>query len=115
MDETLLKAWASVKSFRSRDEDLPSGGGGRNSEVDFRGERRSNETHQPTTDPEARPAKKGSIIHRVCGNSWSYQTARSKRRTLANAHCCELASKAIDLPPPIADKQSLAWVELSTS
>lgn len=61
VDGTLLEAWASVKSFRPRDEDPPppSEGGGRNPEVDFRGERRSNETHRSTTDPEARLAKKG--------------------------------------------------------
>ena len=60
VDGTLLEAWASVKSFRPRDEDPPpSQDGGRNPEVDFRGERRSNETHQSTTDPEARLAKKG--------------------------------------------------------
>ena len=60
VDGTLLEAWASVKSFRPRDEDPPtSEGGGRNPEVDFRGERRRNETHQSTTDPEARLARKG--------------------------------------------------------
>ena len=60
VDGTLLEAWASVKSFRPGDEDEPpSEGGGRNPEVDFRGERRSNETHRSTTDPDARLAKKG--------------------------------------------------------
>ena len=59
VDGTLLEAWASVKSFRPRDEDAPPSDGGRNLEVDFRGERRSNETHHSTTDPEARLAKKG--------------------------------------------------------
>ena len=60
VDGTLLEAWASVKSFRPSDEeDPPSEGSGRNREVDFRGERRSNETHRSTTDPEARLAKKG--------------------------------------------------------
>ena len=65
VDGTLLEAWASLKSFRPRDEDPPSGaalgdgGGGRNREVDFRGERRRNETHRSTTDPEARLARKG--------------------------------------------------------
>ena len=60
VDGTLLEAWASVKSFRPWDEGVPSSeGGGRNPAVDFRGERRSNETHQSTTDPEARLAKKG--------------------------------------------------------
>ena len=60
VDGTLLEAWASVKSFRPTDEDPPAPqGGGRNPEVDFRGERRRNDTHQSTTDPEARLAKKG--------------------------------------------------------
>ena len=48
-----------MKSFRPRDGDPPSGDGGRNPEVDFRSERHSNETHQSTTDPDARLAKKG--------------------------------------------------------
>ena len=59
VDGTLLEAWASVKSFRPRDGDPPSGDGGRNPEVDFHGERRRNETHRSSTDPEARLAKKG--------------------------------------------------------
>ena len=63
VDGTLLEAWASLQRFRPKDEDPPSGGGseggGRNREVDFRGERRCNETHRSTTDPEARLARKG--------------------------------------------------------
>jgi len=60
VDGTLLKAWASMKSFRPRD-----GGGnppddGRNGERDFRGERRSNETHASTTDPDARLYRKSN-------------------------------------------------------
>ena len=72
VDGALLEAWASVKSFRPRDEDPPSGdgsgeGGGRNREVDFRGERRRNETHRSTTDPDARLARKGkSKEARLC-------------------------------------------------
>ena len=60
VDGTLLEAWASLKSFRPRDDDSPPPvGGGRNPTVDFRGERRRNETHRSTTDPEARLARKG--------------------------------------------------------
>lgn len=59
VDGTLLKAWASMKSFRPKD-----GGGnppddGRNGEQNFRGEKRSNETHASTTDPDARLYRKG--------------------------------------------------------
>ena len=59
MDGTLLEAWASVKSFRPRDEEPLPRDGGRNPEVDFRSEPRSNDTHQSTTDPDAKLAKKG--------------------------------------------------------
>lgn len=59
VDGTLLQAWASQKSVRPRDEGRPpSAGGGRNTEVDFHGQRRTNETHASTTDLEARLAKK---------------------------------------------------------
>ncbi len=58
-DGTLLQAWASLKSFRPRDEQEPPPGGGRNAPADFHGQRRSNETHRSTTDPEARLMRKG--------------------------------------------------------
>ena len=60
VDGTLLEAWASLKSFRPKDGD---GGtpttGEKNPSVDFHGERRTNDTHQSTTDPESRLTKKG--------------------------------------------------------
>jgi hypothetical protein len=40
--------------------DEPPSAGGRNVEVDFRGEKRSNDTHESTTDPEARLYRKGA-------------------------------------------------------
>jgi transposase len=59
VDGTLLEAWASQKSFRPKNDDpqdpSPSG---RNTARDYRGEKRSNETHVSTTDPDARLAKK---------------------------------------------------------
>jgi transposase len=59
VDGTLIEAWAALKSFRPKDNPPPSGGAGRNPEVDFHGERRLNETHASTTDPEARLYRKG--------------------------------------------------------
>ncbi|MGC2192361.1 MAG: IS5 family transposase [Candidatus Dormiibacterota bacterium] len=62
VDGTLLESWASMKSLRPRKGDGPGthpGGGGKNADVDFRGERRANETHYSATDPEARMARKG--------------------------------------------------------
>ena len=57
VDGTLLEAWASHKSFRPRDPDPPAPAGG-NPSVNFHGQRRSNTTHQSTTDPDARLYKK---------------------------------------------------------
>ena len=59
VDGTLIEAWASIKSFQKRDKQGPPAGSGRNEEVDFHGEKRSNETHESTTDPDSRLFKKG--------------------------------------------------------
>jgi transposase len=59
VDGTLLEAWASLKSYRPRDDEDPPTGGGRNPEVDFRGQRRRRETHVSRTDPDALLLKKG--------------------------------------------------------
>jgi transposase len=61
VDGTLLEAWASHKSFQPKDKPgRKPPKAGRNAEVSFHGERRSNETHQSTTDPEARMARKSN-------------------------------------------------------
>jgi hypothetical protein len=68
VDGTLIEAWASMKSFKPKatNGDDPPGddpppaapsppaSGGRNAEIDFKGQKRSNGTHESTTDPEAR-------------------------------------------------------------
>jgi hypothetical protein len=60
VDGTLIEAWASIQSFRSKDGgDDDRQGPGRNAERNFHKEKRSNETHQSTTDPDARLYKKG--------------------------------------------------------
>ena len=59
MDGTLIEAWASMKSFRPKDEP-PQGPGAGNPWQDFHGEKRSNDTHQSTTDPEAKLLRKGA-------------------------------------------------------
>ena len=58
VDGTLIESWASMKSVRPKDEEPPSSGDS-NRWVDFRGERRSNATHQSATGPEARLMRKG--------------------------------------------------------
>ncbi|MGI9289533.1 MAG: IS5 family transposase [Pseudomonadales bacterium] len=60
VDGTLIQAWASQKSYRRKDDDNnPPTEGGRNSEANFHGEKRSNDTHESKTDTDARMAKKG--------------------------------------------------------
>jgi transposase len=61
VDGTLLEAWASMKSFKPKgsDKNNPSDtGSGKNPTVNFRGQKRKNDTHQSVTDPEARLYKK---------------------------------------------------------
>jgi IS5 family transposase len=74
VDGTLIEAWASLKSFRPRDEkpeDRPPPDDPGNPTVNFHGEKRSNETHQSTTDPESKLYRK-SHRHEAklcyCGN-----------------------------------------------
>lgn len=55
VDGTLIRAWASHKSFVPKDGPPPDKGGSQsNPEVDFKRQKRSNETHASTTDPDAR-------------------------------------------------------------
>ncbi len=61
VDGTLIEAWASTKSFRPRGGGDDDGAGpGRNAERNFHGEKRSNASHQSTTDPDARLYRKGN-------------------------------------------------------
>ena len=60
VDGTMIEAWASIKSFKPKDGSGEPPAVGRNSEVDFRGQPRSNETHASTTDPDARLYKKAA-------------------------------------------------------
>lgn len=60
VDGTMLKAFASVKSFRPKDGSGRPPEAGRNGERDFRREPRSNETHASTTDPDARLYRKAN-------------------------------------------------------
>ena len=59
VDGTMLKAWASMKSFRAKDGSDEPPRPGRNGERDFRKKKRSNATHASTTDKDARLFRKG--------------------------------------------------------
>lgn len=58
VDGTLIEAWASIKSFKPKD-GPPSAGGGKNDNVNFKGQKLANDTHGSVTDPDARLYRKG--------------------------------------------------------
>lgn len=60
VDGTLIEARASMKSVRPKDGSDDPPGPGRNGDKDFRGQRRRNETHASTTDPDAKLFRKGN-------------------------------------------------------
>jgi len=60
VDGTLIEAWASLKSFQRKDQKNTPPEDPGNPTVNFHGEKRSNETHGSTTDPDALLARKGS-------------------------------------------------------
>jgi transposase len=72
VDGTLLEAWASHKSFKPKDGPPSEPPAGRNAEVGFHGEKRSNETHASTTDPEPSwpasrtPPRRSSATRGIC-------------------------------------------------
>ncbi len=59
VDATLIEAWASLKSFKPKQDDHGGGPGDGNGWSDFKGEKRRSDTHQSTTDPEAKLVRKG--------------------------------------------------------
>ena len=113
VDGTLIEAWASMKSFKPKaeggdDPPAPPTGGGRNVEVDFKGQKRSNETHQSTTDPEARLYRKGPGMEaRLCFIGHTLMENRSglivdTRLTCADGHAERIA--ALHMIEPRADR-----------
>jgi transposase len=68
VDGTLIEAWAGQKSFQKKSDKKPKPPGGpSNPTVDFRGEKRRNDTHESKTDPDARLFRKGrNLTSRLC-------------------------------------------------
>ena len=113
VDGTLIEAWASMKSFKPKDQGEQNHGGDaspppspgrRNAEVDFRGQTRSNETHESTTDREARLYRKGPGMEaRLCFIGHTLMENRSglivdTRLTSANGHAERIAALAMIEP-----------------
>ena len=110
VDGTLIQAWASMKSFKPKQPSSNDGGrgGGRNVPADFRGQKRSNETHRSTTDPDARLYRKGPGMEaRLCFIGHGLMENRSglivdARLTRVSGHAERLA--ALDMVQHVADR-----------
>jgi transposase len=124
VDGTLVEAWASMKSFKPRagdggdgpddnrgpgvDNNGGGGGGGHNAGIDFRGQRRSNATHQSTTDGDAMLYRKGPGMEaRLCYIGHGLMENRSglivdARLTRVSGHAERLA--ALEMLKPLADR-----------
>jgi transposase len=101
VDGTMIQAWASMKSFRPRDGSGEPPSGGRNGSRDFHGERRTNETHASTTDPDARLYRKGPGMEaKLCYLGHALMENRSgllvdAELTRASGHAERLAALAM--------------------
>jgi transposase len=109
VDGTLIEAWASIKSFKPKDSPGdPPADGGRNAEANFRGEKRSNQTHATTTDPDARLYRKGAGKEaKLCFLGYALMENRSGLvvdacLTRADGHAERVA--ALALIEPYADR-----------
>ncbi len=94
VDGTLIQAWAGHKSFVRKDSDDDGDG------TDFRGEKRSNETHESTTDPDARLYRKGNTASqlRYIGHTLSdnrHGLIANARVTQADGHAEREAAKVM--------------------
>jgi len=94
VDGTLIQAWAGHKSFVRKDGDDDGDG------TDFRGQKRSNETHESTTDPDARLYRKGNTASelRYMGHTLSdnrHGLIANARVTHADGHAEREAAKAM--------------------
>jgi transposase len=106
VDGTMIEAWAGHKSFRRRDDKRPKGPQG-----GFRGEKRSNETHESTTDPEARLYRR--THHGEAKLCYLGHIVTENRNGLAVAGCLTKAdgfaerSAALDLVEPLRQSKRI--------
>jgi len=111
VDGTLIEAWASLKSFRRKGEEASnrSDDDPGNPSVNFHGERRSNETHQSTTDPEALLARKGKGKEaKLC---YSANALAENRNSLAgdkgyDTHGFVASCRALKITPHVAQNHA---------
>ncbi len=110
VDGTLIEAWASLKSFKPKEpgDDGNGASGERNAPANFKGQKRSNETHRSTTDPDAMLYRKGPGMEaKLCFIGHGLMENRSglivdARLTRVSGHAERLA--ALDMIQGVADR-----------
>lgn len=111
VDGTLIDAWASMKSYRRKDDDSD---GDNNGFADFKGQKLSNETHESKTDPEAKLARKSRGqgarlsfgVHGLMENKNGLLT--DMRTTEANSRCERTAGlEMLEALPPRARRRTV--------
>jgi transposase len=113
VDGSLLEAWASQKSFRLKDEPPEPPSGNSNPEVNFRGEKRSNDTHASRTDPDSRLARKKGTESKLAYMANALMENRNGLIVGAEVlHAtgtaeCEAALLMLDRLPPRARRRTL--------
>src|SRR5467141_3181741 len=101
VDGTLIEAWAGHKSFKRKGDDRPTPPDDPgNPSVNFHGERRSNATHQSTTDPEARLARKGP--GKEAKLSYAGHVLMENRNGIAVNACVNLAEGRAEVEAAVA-------------
>src|ERR1700753_4374465 len=111
-DGTLIQAWASMKSFRRKDGNEEPPAPGRNGERNFHKEKRSNETHASTTDPDARLARKSS--GEGAKLAFTGHLLMENRNALAVDACLTRASGTAEPEAALAMLQALAGARHKT-
>ena len=107
VDGTLIEAWAGHKSFKRKDgSDQQTPDDPRNPTVDFHGERRANDTHQSTTDPEARLARKGA--GKEAKLSYAGHVLMENRNGIAVNGCVNLAQGRAEPAAALAMVEEIA-------
>ena len=101
MDGTLIEAWASMKSFRPKDGGAEPPVPGRNGERQFHGEKRTNETHASTTDPDARLYKKSCRA--------SATLCYMEHVVIENRNGLVVATELTRRPAPASARQPSRW------
>jgi transposase len=94
VDGTLLEAWASLKSFQPKEQkgSVPPDDPG-NPSVDFHGQKRSNDTHESKTDPDAKLARKGPGKEAKLSYSGNLQV-ENRHGLIVNAEVLEANGRA---------------------